>query len=109
LNDQLQDLVDHLKHFTKATAVYMGKLVSPKRPIREDDDETSHKDSEADKIIHFLNATSGHEYLVDKILKQDQGLTFDVFREEEPVEEERILEPDEEGYEEQQERFRAKS
>jgi hypothetical protein len=43
--------------------------------------------------------------LVDKVLKQEQGLTFDVFKEDEPVEEERILEEGEEGYEEQQVRL----
>jgi hypothetical protein len=44
-------------------------LVSPKRPIKEDDDDKAHLDEEAAKIIHFLKSTTGHEYLVDKILK----------------------------------------
>jgi hypothetical protein len=47
--------------------------------------------------------------LVDKVLKQEQGLTFDVFKEDEPVEEERILEEGEDGYEEQQARLLAKA
>jgi hypothetical protein len=51
--------------------VYIGKLVSPKRSIKEEDDENAHKDDDANKIIHFLNATKGHEFLVDKILKQE--------------------------------------
>lgn len=101
LNDQLQDLANFLKLKTSATAVYIGKLVSPKRPISDEDDELAHIDEEAAKIIHFLHATEGHEYLVDKVLRQEQGLTFDVFKEDEPVEEERILEEGEEGYEEQ--------
>lgn len=71
LNDQLQELVDYLKTKTAATAAYIGKLVSPKRPINEDDDETAHVDEDAPKIIHYLHATKGHEYLVDKILKQE--------------------------------------
>lgn len=49
--------------------MYIGKLVQPKRAIREDDDESAHKDDDASKIIHFVNATKGHEFLVDKILK----------------------------------------
>jgi hypothetical protein len=65
LNDQLQDLVDFLKLFTGSTAAYVGKLVSPKRPIKDDDDDRAHIDSEAQQIIHFTNATQGHEYLVD--------------------------------------------
>ena len=30
--------------------------------------------------MHYLHATEEHKYLVDKVLRQDQGLTFDVFR-----------------------------
>ena len=71
MNDQLQDLADFLKEFSKATAVYIGKLVSPKRPIKDDDDENAHRDDESAKIIHFLHATAGHDFLVDKILKQE--------------------------------------
>lgn len=71
LNDQLQDLADFLKTKASATAVYVGKLVQPKRKIQEDADEEAHKDEDAPNIIHFLKATKGHDYLVDKILKQD--------------------------------------
>lgn len=72
--------MDFLKQFTKATAVYIGKLVSPKKSIGEADDDTAHLDPDAALIVHFLNATEGHEYLVDKVLRADQGLTFDVFK-----------------------------
>jgi hypothetical protein len=47
LNDQLQDLVDFLKTKTSATAIYIGKLVSPKRPIGDGDDENSHVDNDS--------------------------------------------------------------
>ena len=73
-------MTDYLKEFTHSTAVYIGKLVAPMKKIKEDDDDRAHIDADAANIIHFLNASKGHEYLVDKILKQDQGLTFDVFR-----------------------------
>lgn len=69
LNDQLQELANYLKEKSNATAVYIGKLVSPKRKIKEDDDENSHKDEDAAKIIHYINATKGHEFLVDKVLR----------------------------------------
>lgn len=62
--------------------MYIGKLVAPKRAIREEDDDRAHIDEEASKIIHYMQATNGHEYMVDAILKQDQGLTFDVFNDE---------------------------
>jgi hypothetical protein len=68
LNDQLQDLANFLKLKTAATAVYVGKLVAPKRPITENDDENAHVDNESAQIIHFTNATEGHNYLVDKTL-----------------------------------------
>jgi hypothetical protein len=47
LTDQLQDLANYLKDFTHATAVYIGKLVSPKKPITDEDDERAHIDEEA--------------------------------------------------------------
>ncbi len=82
LIDQMQDLADYLKEFTKATAVYIGKLVAPKKVIKDDDDDRAHIDPDAQNIIRYLNASEGHEYMVDAILKPDQGLTFDVFKEE---------------------------
>jgi hypothetical protein len=60
LTDQLQELADYIKEFTSATAVYIGKLVAPKKKIAEEDDERAHLDEEASKIIHFLNATDKH-------------------------------------------------
>lgn len=82
LNDQLQDQVDHVKSFTDATAVYVGKLVQPKKAIKDDDDDTAHLDTDASQQIHFMHSTAGHEFLVDKVLKPDEGITFDVFKDE---------------------------
>lgn len=77
--------MDFLKTKTEATAVYIGKLVQPKRPITDDDDDQAHEDPSRNPIIHFMHSTHGHEYLIDKTLEQEQGLTFDVFRDEEPA------------------------
>lgn len=63
--------------------MYIGKLVQPKKSIADDDDDQAHEDASRNPIIHFLHSTKGHEYLVDKILEQEQGLTFDVFKDEE--------------------------
>ena len=68
LGDQLQDLADFLKEFTGATAIYVGKLVAPKKPIEEEDDDRAHLDEEAPKIVHFFNSTKGHDFIVDQIL-----------------------------------------
>lgn len=65
LTDQLQDLADFLKEFTHSTSVYIGKLVAPKKSISDEDDDRAHMDEEAQKIIHFLNASGGHEFMVD--------------------------------------------
>ena len=53
MNDQLQLLVDHLQGATGATAVYIGKLVAPKKPIQEGDDDEAHVDDSSEKILHF--------------------------------------------------------
>lgn len=91
--------MDHLKSFTNATAVYVGKLIQPTKPIKEDSDDTAHIDPDAEKIIRFSNANSEHGFLVDKTLSKDQGLTFDVFKdvEELPVEDLGEQNEDEEG------------
>lgn len=63
--------------------------MAPKKSIKEDDDEHAHINPDAANVIQFINASEGHEYLVDKVLKQEQGLTFDVMKDPEaaPVEE----------------------
>ena len=86
LQDQLQDLVDHLQDFTGATAVYIGKLVAPKKPIQEGDDDEAHIDNDSPQILNFCNATKDHKFLVDQVLNKDEGLTFDVFKDPEPAE-----------------------
>jgi len=65
LSEQLQNLVDHLQDFTGATAVYIGKLVAPKKPIQDADDDEAHIDNESPQILNFCNATTGSEFLVD--------------------------------------------
>jgi len=59
--------------------VYVGKLVSPKKPIKADDDDTAHIDDTSEKIITFSQASKDCDFLVDETLKKGMGLTFDVF------------------------------
>lgn len=99
LVDEFQDLVNFVKQHTNSTAVYIGQQVVPKKKIEEGDNDTAHEDPEAQKVIHFLNASDGHEFMVDKILTQEQGLTFDVFKEDEEPAEEPAQEEAEEGEE----------
>jgi len=60
LSDHLQDLVDHLKKYSNASAVYIGKLVSRKKPIKENDNDEAHIDDKGEKIIHFSHADGEH-------------------------------------------------
>ena len=80
LKDKLDDLSQYLCEFTgPATGVYIGKLECPRKPIAEDDDDKSHVDKEAPKIIRFHFTSKGHEFMKGKILKGDQGIVHSVF------------------------------
>ena len=79
LGDHMQDLLDHMKKFTNASAVYIGQLVAPKKPITDGDDDSAHIDDASEKIIHFTHADEAHKFLVDQVLPKGNGLTFDVF------------------------------
>jgi len=87
LNDMLQSLATYLKEFTGATAVYIGKLETPKNPVEDGDDDKAHDNAEAEPHIHFCYATEGHDYIVDQTLTKGQGITFDVFEGPPPEEE----------------------
>ena len=69
-----------MKKYTNASAVYIGKLVSPKKKITDQDDDIAHIDDASDKIIHFSHADEAHEFIVDQVLAKGSGLTFDVFQ-----------------------------
>lgn len=71
LADTLQDLSEHLKEFTGATAIYIGKLVSPLNKVEDGDDETAHINEAAEKIIQFGQATPGHDFLIDQTLSKE--------------------------------------
>ena len=60
--------------------MYVGKLVQPKKPIKDSDDDLAHIDENSEKVVVFSHADSKHEFLVDKTLNKGQGLTFDVFQ-----------------------------
>jgi hypothetical protein len=100
LGDQLQNLNDHLKVGTKATAVYIGKMVLPKKPISDTDNDSAHVSEGAEAQIVYQYSDSEHGFLIDKVLKRDTGVTYDLYNAEEPAEEapaEEEPELDEEG------------
>lgn len=71
LSENLQDLVNHLKTTSDSTAVYIGKVVNPIKEIKEDDDDQAHIDPNAVAQIQFCHSDDSHNFMVDKILKQD--------------------------------------
>ena len=82
LEDELQNLVTYLKEHTESTAVYIGKVTRPKKPIKDEDDDTAHLNPDADPEIVFQFCSEEHEsLLVDKVLQQNMGLTYDLFKE----------------------------
>lgn len=83
---------------TGATAVYIGKVIAPHKKIEDDSDDKAHLNPDADKVIRFCNADEDHKFIVDRTLSNDQGLTFDVFKDpEEPEATPEEPELDEEG------------
>ena len=58
LEVELPAFVEHLQKFTGSTAVYIGKVVNPKKKIKEDDDDTAHIDPEAQPEIQFTYTTA---------------------------------------------------
>ena len=69
LEDELPALVDHLVHFTGATAVYIGKVVKPIKKITDSSDDRAHLDEDAPPQIQFCHASGSHAFMKDKVLK----------------------------------------
>ena len=80
LADNLQALVEHLHEFTGATSVYVGKLDKPikgfSQGLAEDDDDEAHIIPKAETEIQFQHADKDHQFLVDQVLQQQQGITY---------------------------------
>ena len=53
----------------------------PRKDISDEDDDKAHIDEENPKVINFLYTSKGHEFMQGKVLKSDQGISHDVFKE----------------------------
>ncbi len=51
MNENLQELADFIEENTKATGVYIAKLVNQKKKIAEDALDNEHIDEEAPKVL----------------------------------------------------------
>lgn len=79
--------------------MYIGKVVLPIKPVKDGDDDKAHEIAGAQPEIQFLHADADHKFMVNNILKQEQGITYSLFspEEEQPPAEEEAVELDEEG------------
>ena len=88
----LDELSSHVAKFTGATACYVGKVDMPiKKSTSDGDFDGSHVIKEGDKDlatgqsivpeIQWLSATDDHAYMKGQVLKQNEGITYDLFRE----------------------------
>ena len=59
-----------------ATGVYIGRLEKPRKNIKDGDDDRAHVDRSegAQKLIRFMYTSKGHEFMKEKLLRQDQGI-----------------------------------
>lgn len=70
---------------TKATGVYVGKLVHQKKAIAEDAGVDDDLDLEAPKVIQFTHATTSHEPMLNVVLTPEQApISHSVFNFVEP-------------------------
>lgn len=51
--------------------MYIGKLTRPFRKINEGSTEHDHLDFDAEQVVQFVYADKNHQFLVDKLLRQD--------------------------------------
>lgn len=82
LEDNLQELVEFIQTQTQSTGVYVGKLVYPSKEIDEEADDKAHLDDEAPKVIKYMHASKGHEFMVDVVLSNEEAvISHEVFKE----------------------------
>jgi len=53
-------LTDFLSENTKATGVYIAKLVFPRKAIEDDADDKAHQDEEMPKVLEYVHASKDH-------------------------------------------------
>ena len=69
----------------------------PAKEIDEEADDKAHMDEEAPKVIKFLHASKGHEFMVDCVLDETEApISHAVFKEGEGDEEEEAKDEDDE-------------
>ena len=87
IDDYLLRIIEHLKTRTFAAAGYIGIQEKIKRQITPLDDEKGHIDDEAPLVIRYIEATSNSRFLIDQMLKEEEGqATWSIWKEDEEEE-----------------------
>jgi hypothetical protein len=98
LNENLQELADFIEENTKATGVYIAKLVHQRKKIDEDALDNAHIDEEVPKVLQYTHTSKGHEFMTQKFLTPETGpITHGVFsegQEEEPADDDAVSSPE---------------
>jgi hypothetical protein len=81
----LQNLLNHVHNHSGSTAGYIGIVNKPIKGTREglaeDAKENAHIIPDAKDQIQFMYTTDTVDFMYEKTLGQDDGVTFKLFRE----------------------------
>ena len=84
LQSELQFLLDHIYDNVGATAAYIGIVNKPIKGTRdglaEDAKENAHIIPDADDQIQFMFTTPSVDFLYEKTLGKNIGVTYNLFR-----------------------------
>lgn len=87
----IPDALNYLRKFTSASSVYIGRRELPEDE-GDEGDEDDDEGAGGEQFIKYLATTQGDEFLEEKYLLSNQGVTFDVWtapeKEEEDLEDE---------------------
>jgi len=77
----LNSICEDLKRITKSTGVYFCVFDKKRKPVKIDDDENAHLINM--KVIRYIAYCNDHEFLHNKNLELNQGITYDLFKKQE--------------------------
>ena len=84
VEDLLPTIIEFLKSRAFAAAGYIGLQERMKRQITPLDDEKAHIDEESPLVIRYITATANSQFMLDQILKEEEGqATWSVWKEDE--------------------------
>ncbi|OMJ82087.1 hypothetical protein SteCoe_17305 [Stentor coeruleus] len=95
VDEFLPKVIEHISNHIKAAAGYIGLQEKVKKQVTPLDDDKAHIDDDAPWVIKYIAATSNSQFMIDQILKEEEGqATWGLWKEdeEEDIQEEENLE-----------------